>query len=112
VDHDRLVAERAERLCRVDAAVVELDALADPVRARPEDEDAWVRPVWTDLVCFAPGGVEVVRARLDLGGAGVDAPVRRPHPPAAPLRPHDLLARVASLCDCGVGDSRSLEPDP
>ena len=33
VDHHRLVAERAERLGGVDAAVVELDALADPVRA-------------------------------------------------------------------------------
>ena len=33
VDHHGLVAERAERLRRVDAAVVELDALADAVRA-------------------------------------------------------------------------------
>ena len=40
VDHHRLVAERAERLGGVDAAVVELDALADPVRARAEDDDA------------------------------------------------------------------------
>ena len=34
VDHHRLVAERAERLHGVDAAVVELDPLTDPVRAR------------------------------------------------------------------------------
>ena len=34
VDHHGLVAERAERLHGVDAAVVELDPLADPVRAR------------------------------------------------------------------------------
>ena len=40
VDHHGLVAERAERLDGVDAAVVELDALADPVRARAEDDDA------------------------------------------------------------------------
>ena len=39
VDHHRLVAERAERLGGVDAAVVELDPLADPVRARAEDDD-------------------------------------------------------------------------
>ena len=40
VDHDRLVAERAEALRGVDAAVVELDPLADPVRAGAEDDDA------------------------------------------------------------------------
>ena len=40
VDHHRLVAERAEALGGVDAAVVELDPLADPVRAGAEDHDA------------------------------------------------------------------------
>ena len=40
VDHHRLVAERPERLHGVHAAVVELDALADPVRARAENDDA------------------------------------------------------------------------
>ena len=39
VDHHGLVAERAEALCSVDAAVVELDPLADPVRAGAEDDD-------------------------------------------------------------------------
>ena len=36
VDHHRLVAEPPERLRGADAAVVELDPLADPVRARAE----------------------------------------------------------------------------
>jgi hypothetical protein len=40
VDHDRLVAERPECLCRVDAAVVELDSLADAVRPAADDDDA------------------------------------------------------------------------
>ena len=44
VDHHRLVAERAEGLGGVDAAVVELDPLADPVRARAEDDDARLVP--------------------------------------------------------------------
>ena len=43
VDHDRLVPERAERLRGVDAAVVELDPLADPVRPRAEDDDPRLR---------------------------------------------------------------------
>ena len=44
VDHHRLVAERAEGLHGVHAAVVELDALADPVRAGAEDDDALRSP--------------------------------------------------------------------
>ena len=39
VDHDRFHAQLAEREGGVHAAVVELDALADPVRARAEDDD-------------------------------------------------------------------------
>jgi hypothetical protein len=39
VDHDRLVAGPGQREAGVDAAVVELDALADPVRAAAEDHD-------------------------------------------------------------------------
>ena len=40
VDHHRLVAERAEGLHGVDAAVVELDALPDAIGARAENDDA------------------------------------------------------------------------
>ena len=39
VDHHRLVAGLGERHRGVDAAVVELDALPDPVRSRTEDHD-------------------------------------------------------------------------
>ena len=74
VDHDRLVAERAEGLCRVHAAVVELDPLADAVRAGAEDDDA-AAGLGRSLVALAARGVEVVRGRPDLAGAGVDAAV-------------------------------------
>src|SRR5947207_2975490 len=40
VDHHRLVAECTEALRRMHAAVVELDSLADAVRAGAEDDDA------------------------------------------------------------------------
>ena len=46
VDHHRLVAERAERLRRMHAAVVELDPLADAVRAGAEDDDARLVASW------------------------------------------------------------------
>ena len=78
VDHDRLVAERAERLHGVHAAVVELDPLADAVRAGAEDDDALLVAGGRRLVALAPGRVVVVRRRLDLAGARVDAPVDGP----------------------------------
>ena len=44
VDHDRLAARAPERAHRLHAAVVELDALADAVRARAEDQHADASP--------------------------------------------------------------------
>src|SRR5205085_6601498 len=63
---------------RVHAAVVELDALADPVRPGAEDDDALRVTRRRGLVVLAPSRVEVVRLCLDLAGAGVDAAVDRP----------------------------------
>ena len=79
VHHHRLVAGRLERQAGVDTAVVELDALADPVRARAEDDHAaaGARPY---LVLVLVGGVVVRGARLELGRAGVDGLERGPHP--------------------------------
>ena len=93
VDHHRLVAERAERLHGVDAAVVELDPLADPVRARADDHDARLRDRRQGLVLLAPGRVVVVRARLDLAGARVDAPVGRPDALGVAGAAHVVAAR-------------------
>ena len=108
VDHDRLVAERAERLRRVDAAVVELDALADAVRAGADDHDARLVAGRQRLVRLAPGRVEVVRARLHLAGARVDAPERREDalrvPPAAHLGAVDAERRA----DRVVAPARAL----
>ena len=75
VDHHRLVAELAIGLDSVDAAVVELHSLPDAVRARAENHDALPVALRRALVLLAPGGVEVVRGRVDLARDGVDAPV-------------------------------------
>ena len=76
IDHHCLVAELAERLGRVDAAVVELDPLPDPVRPGTEDDHGTgSRAMSLDPVArhgfvgLAPGRVEVVRVGLDLAGA-------------------------------------------
>ena len=86
VDHDRLVAGVAQRHGGVDAAVVELDALADPVWARAEDDDP--RPLRrADLVLLLVGRVVVGREGLELGGAGVDGLEGGPHAAGQPVGP-------------------------
>jgi hypothetical protein len=55
----------------VDAAVVELNALADPVGARAEDDDLLFRKR-RRLVFLFVGRVEIGRLRFELTGAGVD----------------------------------------
>ena len=90
VDHDRLVARRAQRERGVAAAIVELDPLPDPVRAAAEDDDLLA----LRRVGFASGlagerrlvgRVHVGRGRSELGGAGVDALEHRlnAEPPAS-----------------------------
>ena len=92
VHHDRLEARLAQREGRVHAAVVELDALPDPVRPAAEDHDlAAVRRPRLALVLV--GRIEVGRVRLELGGAGVDALVDGPHALAPAQRAHVVLAQ-------------------
>ena len=71
VDHHDVVAGVAQREARVDAAVVELDPLPDPVRPGAQDDDRRL-PVGRDLRLVFVGGVEVRRLRFELGRAGVD----------------------------------------
>ncbi len=112
VHHHGLVAELAEALRRVDAAVVELDPLADAVRARAEDERDRLPLGRARLVGFAPRGVEVVGRGLDLGGAGVDPAVDRADAGGDPVRAHGRLVGRAGLGDGGVGEPEPLEREP
>ena len=109
VDHHGFVAEPAEALRRVHAAVVELDSLADAVRAGAEDDDPGFFAVRRRLVGLAPGRVVVRRGGLHLSGARVDTTVRRPHAPGPPLGA-DLVLRGAGLRgDVRVGEPRPLD---
>jgi hypothetical protein len=81
VDHDRVASLLPDGLGRVNAAVVELDPLADPVRPRAEDHDARALAaidLAVDVVVTGafPRGVVVRRARGELGRARVDRLVR------------------------------------
>ena len=76
VHHDGLDPKLAQRESGVDAAVVELDPLPDPVRAAAEDHDLAFR-VRADLVFAAVGGVIVGRVGFELRRAGVDESIGR-----------------------------------
>ena len=86
VDHDRLDPGLAQRIGGVNAAVVELDPLADAVR--PAAEDDHLAAVGRLRLAFRRaalprralvGRVHVRGAGVELGGAGVDSLVDRVH---------------------------------
>ena len=88
VDHDGLEAGLAQRRRGMHTAVVELDALADPVGPRPEDQHLRLLGLRRHL--GLGGGIQLVaavvvrRLGLELRGAGVDGLVDRVD--AEPLR--------------------------
>jgi len=61
----------------VDAAVVELDALSDAVRAGADDHHPRPSALGRPLLALTPGRVGVARARLDLARARVDTAKHR-----------------------------------
>ena len=92
VDHHRLVARVAQGVRRLDAAVVELDALADAVGPAAQDHDPRLLR-GAQLVLFLVGRVVVRRRRLELGRARVDALVDRLDAAAQAVGPHLLLGQ-------------------
>ena len=107
VDHHRVAAGLAHGHRGVHAAVVELDALADPVRAGAEDHHARLLAA-ADLGragVLLPGGVVVRRLGLELGRAGVDGAVGAD---ALERRRRAGAARAGTRgrCRCGRGSPR------
>jgi len=72
VDHDGLEPGFLEREGGVDAAVVELDSLADPVRSAAENHDLLAVRRFSFALRFITG-VEVRREALELRGARIHA---------------------------------------
>src|SRR5204862_3121074 len=108
--------------------VVDLDPLADAVRAGAEDDDARLRaglrlqaaPARPGprgrrpggrLVGFAPGRVVVVGRGLDLARARVDAAVRGPDAAVAAALADGLLGCPPSRCNLGVREAEPLETE-
>ena len=111
VDHHGLVPGLRQRERRVDAAVVELDALADPVGARPQDDD--LGPVGRGhLAHVLIRGVVVGGLGLELSRAGVDR-LECGATPAA-MRAARYLGRwhLPQIAELLVGESELLGPLP
>ena len=77
IDHHRFVARLLQGVSGVDAAVIELDPLPDPVRPAAEDHDLLPVARLALILRLAEAGrligrVHVGRLRLEFGGAGVD----------------------------------------
>src|SRR5262249_33279718 len=97
------VAQPAEALGGVDAAVVELDPLADPIRPGADDHHPWRLRCRRRLVRLPERRVVVVRLRSDLARTRVDAPIdalpgRRPLvPQALELRPEPGMEALGEV---------------
>src|SRR5690606_22112617 len=92
----------------VHAAVVELDALADPVRAAAQHHDL-VAAGRLGLALFLVGRVQVGRGGGELGGAGIYALVHRADAERAAQRAHGLLLHPDQRGQAGVGEAHALE---
>ena len=107
VDHDRLVADLAQGERRVDARVVELDALSNAIG--PGAEDDHLAPVaGLDLGLLVVRRVVIRRARGELRSARIDGLEGRPDPPPVPQLAHFALGDTAQRCDLGVGEAVAL----
>ena len=91
VDHDGLVASILEGKGCVHTAIVELDALPDPVRSGAKDHHGAVARCWY-LAVILVGRVEVRCLRLELSGTGIDR-----------LVGHGDPSVLAQLLDAGLG---------
>ena len=96
VDHDGLVTILAHRQCSMDAAVIEFDALSDPVRPAAEHHDlaAFAR---LGFALLFVRGVHVGGLSCEFGRAGIDAFVDRSHAKGLTTRPHIVLIRDEQL---------------
>ena len=107
VDHHGLQPRLAQREGRVDARIVELDPLADPVRPRPEDDHARTIPP-PDLGLLLVGGVVIGSPGRELAGAGVHGLEHRHHPQPPAGGSHFVLAGSGQPRDPSIRQPHAL----
>ena len=92
----------------MDAAVIELDALADAVGAAAEDHDFAFGAGHGLVVAAIVGGIIVRRVGLEFGGAGVHQTVAG-HQPELPAQGADgVLGLAGEMGDLAVGETEGF----
>ena len=107
VDHDGLVAQVVQGVGGMDAAVVELDALADAVGARADDHGLLLA-AGSDLGLLVVGLVVVAGLGGELGGAGVDGLEDAHHAQLLAARADLLLGAAGEAGDLHVRKTVAL----
>ncbi len=108
IDHDGLEARFLERQCRVNAAIVEFDALPDSVRAATEDHDlGFARRL--RLALFVVGRIQVGRCRSKLRGTRIDTLVNRSNIQVQTLLAHRALVEFENFRDPSIRESLALD---
>ena len=108
VDHDGLVSILAHRQCRMHAAVVELDALADTVRPAAEHHDL-LAVGRLSLALFVVGRIQVGGLCCEFRCAGVDALEHRAHIRCPAGFAHQMLVRAQQLGESAVRKALLLQ---
>ncbi len=108
VDHNGLETVLAQRERGVNAAVIELDPLADAVGATPQHHDL-LAPGRVRFALFLVGGVQVGGIGCEFRGAGIHALVHRPHLERMAALAHLALGRGKQGGEAPVGKAVALE---
>jgi hypothetical protein len=108
IDHDGLEAVLAQRHRRVHAAIVEFDSLADAVRPAAQHHD-FLALRRLGFALLLVGGVQVGRARRELGGAGVHPLVDRTDVERVSFRPYGFLVGVEKVGEPAIGEAFSFQ---
>ena len=121
VDHDGLKAAGRQRVARMYAAVVELDALANAVGAGTQDHSLGLARrrglvggdallgIRARAVDVLVGLVVVLRGARELGGAGIDRLHAGNHAQALAVGAHKTLVRAGQCGNLGVARAVLLE---
>ena len=109
VHHDRFEARIPERKRSVDAAVIELDPLPDPVGTAAKDHDLLPARLLDRLVVLAVGGVIVRRIGFELARTGIDQTVNRQDAQGFARLVDGNLVGMQCECDLPVGVTELLD---
>src|SRR5439155_3336525 len=97
-----------QRVRCVDAAIIELDALADAIRTRAENHDLGFVS-WLRLVFLFVGRIEIRRVRLELSAARVDALINWNQPERLAVRAHFVFGAFGQVSETTIRESCFFE---